>query len=107
MGPVPISEWITFLWKLFNVSVTRKCFLLLLLVLFISNNSELRLVSNRCGKTSLVFEARAYKLKHRQTEEISGMLQSYRGAMCTNLEVTDTISTKDHVESYPMDSPFY
>ncbi|KRX77068.1 hypothetical protein T06_3034 [Trichinella sp. T6] len=38
-----------------------------------SDNSDLLLVSNRCSKTSLVFEARAYKLKHRQTEEISGI----------------------------------
>ncbi|KRZ01690.1 hypothetical protein T11_7090 [Trichinella zimbabwensis] len=76
-----------------------------------SDNSELGLVSNRCGKTSLVFEANAYKLKHRQTEQITGMFQSNtigcRDAMCTNLEVTDAISKKDHLERCTVDSPFY
>ncbi|KRZ02336.1 hypothetical protein T11_13833 [Trichinella zimbabwensis] len=68
-----------------------------------SDNSELGLVSNRCGKTSLVFETNAYKLKHRQTEQITGLFQSdkigCRDAMCANLEVTDARSKKDHVES--------
>ncbi|KRY56776.1 hypothetical protein T03_147 [Trichinella britovi] len=63
-----------------------------------SDNSDLLLVSNRCSKTSLVFEAMAYKLKHRQTEEISGMFQS--GSMCTNLKVTNAISKKDHLETF-------
>ncbi|KRY10026.1 hypothetical protein T01_16100 [Trichinella spiralis] len=72
-----------------------------------SDNSDLLLVSNRCSKTSLVFEARAYKLKHRQTEEISGMFHSCRGAMCTNLKATDAISKKDHFETFAVDSPFY
>ncbi|KRY47419.1 hypothetical protein T03_5511 [Trichinella britovi] len=68
-----------------------------------SDNSDLLLVSNRCSKTSLVFEAMAYKLKHRQTEEISGMFQNKIGcmdAMCTNLKVTDAISKKDHLETF-------
>ncbi|KRX60076.1 hypothetical protein T09_14701 [Trichinella sp. T9] len=89
-----------------------------------SDNSDLLLVSNRCSKTSLVFEARAYKLKHRQTEEISGMFQSVhsmcimcllflknnkigcRGAMYTNLKVTDAISKKDHLETFAINSGF-
>ncbi|KRX82966.1 hypothetical protein T06_10847 [Trichinella sp. T6] len=133
-----------------------------------SDNSDLLLISNHCSKTSLVFEARAYKLKHRQTEEISGMFQipsmdqtecsdktdkfssvqnikmelytllynkktairlrhsplgvespaagelaevseifapvsctsPCRGAMYTNLNVTDAISKKDHLETF-------
>ncbi|KRZ70861.1 hypothetical protein T10_9226 [Trichinella papuae] len=59
-----ISALVRHLW----ISLRRKFFLLLFLVLFMSDNSELGLVSNRCGKMSLVFEANAYKLKHRQTE---------------------------------------
>ncbi|KRY96165.1 hypothetical protein T11_2202 [Trichinella zimbabwensis] len=39
------------------------------------------------------------------------MFQSYkigcRGAMCTNLKVTDAISKKDHLETCPVDSPLY
>ncbi|KRZ13270.1 hypothetical protein T11_13803 [Trichinella zimbabwensis] len=84
-----------------------------------SDNSDLLLVSNRCSKTktSLVFEARAYKLKHRQTEEISGIFQSVHSMCITCLllqgcnvykfKVTDAISKKDHLETCPVDSPFY
>ncbi|KRZ63554.1 hypothetical protein T08_909 [Trichinella sp. T8] len=30
-----------------------------------------------------------------------------RGAMYTNLKVTDAISKKDHLETFAVDSPFY
>ncbi|KRZ16042.1 hypothetical protein T11_4851, partial [Trichinella zimbabwensis] len=76
----------------------------------------LRFVSNRCGGLLLVFEGRAYKLKHTpQTEKIlcgcskedsqcTTCVHCYkilikiscRGAMCINLEVTDAVSKKDH-----------
>ncbi|KRY53001.1 hypothetical protein T03_9472 [Trichinella britovi] len=55
--------------------------------------SELRLVKNRYGGLSLVYEGRAYKLKH----------TGCKGAMWTNLEVTAVISQKDHMENCPMD----
>ncbi|KRY41308.1 hypothetical protein T01_6442 [Trichinella spiralis] len=43
-------------------------------------------------------------MKHRQTEETSGMFHSVHsmcimGAMCTNLKATDAISKKDHLET--------
>ncbi|KRZ70313.1 hypothetical protein T10_4408, partial [Trichinella papuae] len=62
----------------------------------------LRFVSNSCGGLLLVFEGRAYKLKHTpQTEKIlcGCSKEYYQGAMCINLEVTDAISKKDHVDS--------
>ncbi|KRY42763.1 hypothetical protein T01_14760 [Trichinella spiralis] len=76
-----------------------------------SANSELRLVTNRCGKLSFVFEGKAYKLKH------TGKKKKYLGCsknkigcrneMCRNLKVTAIISQKDRVERFPVDSPFY
>ncbi|KRX41172.1 hypothetical protein T05_3308 [Trichinella murrelli] len=84
-----------------------------------SADSELRLVTNRCGKLSLVFEGKAHKLKY------TGKKKKYwrcskiytqcttcnkigcRDAMCRNLKVTAIISQKDRVERFPMDSPFY
>ncbi|KRX70031.1 hypothetical protein T06_14057 [Trichinella sp. T6] len=82
-----------------------------------SDNSELRVVSNRCGGLSLFFEGRAYKLKHTRKQKkycvvvpkcilsvqhVSIVKIRCRSAMCINLEVTDAISKKDHV-----DSPFH
>ncbi|KRZ00799.1 hypothetical protein T11_11301 [Trichinella zimbabwensis] len=98
---------------MFKVSIRRKfSFLLVFFVIFTYDNSELRFVSNRCGGLLLVFEGRAYKLKHTpQTEKIlCGCSKEYsqcttcikircRVAMCINLEVTDAISKKDHVDS--------
>ncbi|XP_003370616.1 hypothetical protein Tsp_09830 [Trichinella spiralis] len=41
----------------------------ILCIIFTSDNSELRVVSNRCGGLSLVFEGRAYKLKHTRKQK--------------------------------------
>ncbi|KRZ86353.1 hypothetical protein T08_3119, partial [Trichinella sp. T8] len=66
----------------------------------------LRVVSNRCSGLSLVFEERAYKLKHtRKQKNILTLVKvkiRCRSALCINVEVTDAISKKDHV-----DSPFH
>ncbi|KRX58645.1 hypothetical protein T09_12395 [Trichinella sp. T9] len=77
--------------------------------------SELRLVKNRYGGLSLVYEGRAYKLKHTgkqkkywgcskaRAECAASDKQGCKGAMWTNLEVTAVISQKDHMENCPMD----
>ncbi|KRY11563.1 hypothetical protein T12_7953 [Trichinella patagoniensis] len=57
-------------------------------IIFTSDNSESRVVSNRCGGLSLLT---LVKVKI-----------WCRSVMCINLEVTDAISEKDHV-----DSPFH
>ncbi|KRY60108.1 hypothetical protein T03_3427 [Trichinella britovi] len=74
-----------------------------------SADSELRLVTNRCGKLSLVFEGKAYKLKYAgKKKKYLGCSKIYtQDAMCRNLKVTAIISQKDRVERFPMDSPFY
>ncbi|KRX13217.1 hypothetical protein T07_1726 [Trichinella nelsoni] len=93
--------------------------MIILCIIFTSDNSELRVVSNRCGGLSLVFEGRAHKLKHtRKQKKYCVVVPKYilsvqhltlvkvkircRSAMCINLEVMDAISKKDHV-----DSPFH
>ncbi|KRX69419.1 hypothetical protein T06_16759 [Trichinella sp. T6] len=38
-------------------------------IIFTSDNSEWRVVSNRCGGLSLVFEERAYELKHTRKQK--------------------------------------
>ncbi|KRZ75188.1 hypothetical protein T10_9032 [Trichinella papuae] len=83
-------------------------------VIFTYDNSELRFVSNSCGGLLLVFEGRAYKLKHTRKQKkycvdvpknilsvqhVSIIKIRCRGAMCINLEVTDAISKKDHVQA--------
>ncbi|KRZ48950.1 hypothetical protein T02_8858 [Trichinella nativa] len=68
---------------------------------------------NRCGGLSLVFEGRAYKLKHtRKQKKYCVVVPKYiisltlvkvkvwcRSVICINLEVADAISKKDHVDS--------
>ncbi|KRZ80656.1 hypothetical protein T10_10894 [Trichinella papuae] len=69
--------------------------------------SELHLVKNRYGGLSLVYEGRAYKLKHTGKQKkywgCSKDKQGCKGAMWTNLEVTTVISQKDHMENCPVD----
>ncbi|KRZ80586.1 hypothetical protein T10_8341 [Trichinella papuae] len=61
----------------------RKVFSVLFLILAIAEISELHLAPNRRGCMSLVYEGRAYKLKH--------------------TEVTTVIAQKDHIETFPAD----
>ncbi|KRX82813.1 hypothetical protein T06_16344 [Trichinella sp. T6] len=67
---------------------------------------EIRLVQNRCGGTSLVYEGRAYKLKRAARKKYWRCSQDKKGcggAVWTNLDVTTVIKRNDHIESCPVD----
>ncbi|KRZ82591.1 hypothetical protein T08_10577 [Trichinella sp. T8] len=57
-----------------------------------------RVLSNRCGGLSLVFEGRAYKLKHTRKQKKYCVVVP-KSVICINLEVADAISKKEHVDS--------
>ncbi|KRY71692.1 hypothetical protein T4A_10617, partial [Trichinella pseudospiralis] len=85
------------------------CFsmLCLFVVLAMAAISELRLVKNRYGGLSLVYEGRAYKLKRTGKEKkywlCSKDKQGCKAVICTNLEVTTVIHQNDHIETCPVD----
>ncbi|KRZ70519.1 hypothetical protein T10_5304 [Trichinella papuae] len=79
----------------------------LFVVLAMADVSELRLVKNRYGGLSLVYEGRAYKLKRSGKEKkywlCSKDKQGCKAVIWTNLEVTTVIHQNDHIETCPVD----
>ncbi|KRZ07031.1 hypothetical protein T11_8023 [Trichinella zimbabwensis] len=69
---------------------------------------ELHPVPNRSGSMSLVYEGRAYKLRHTLVNKTNiGFAQKTKkgcgGAIWTNLDVTSVIKHYDHIKSCPVD----
>ncbi|KRZ11369.1 hypothetical protein T11_3547 [Trichinella zimbabwensis] len=68
---------------------------------------ELRVVSNRCGGMSVVYEGRAYKLKYDGKRVkywgCSKDKQGCKGAISTNLDVTIVLRQRPHMETCPVD----
>ncbi|KRY09564.1 hypothetical protein T12_1114 [Trichinella patagoniensis] len=81
-------------------------------IIFTSDNSESRVVSNRCGglslhtrkqkKYSVVVPKYIFSVQHVSILTLVKVKIRCRSVMCINLEVTNAISKKDHV-----DSPFH
>ncbi|XP_003375783.1 hypothetical protein Tsp_09360 [Trichinella spiralis] len=73
------------------------------LFLAMADVPELHLIPNRGGSMALVFEGRAYKLKHTGKQKkcwrCSKDKKGCKGAVWTDLEVTVVIDGKDHVET--------
>ncbi|KRY84483.1 hypothetical protein T4D_11597 [Trichinella pseudospiralis] len=69
--------------------------------------SDLCLVTNRCGGTSLVYERRAYKLRYTgkrvKSWGCSKDKKGCGGASWTNLDVTSMIKQNDYIGSCLVD----
>ncbi|KRZ65349.1 hypothetical protein T10_8479 [Trichinella papuae] len=65
--------------------------------------SELRLLPNRSGGISLLYESRAYRFKHTGKQKKYWRCSKLRGAVWMDLEVTAVIDQKDHVETCQLD----
>ncbi|XP_003375683.1 hypothetical protein Tsp_09262, partial [Trichinella spiralis] len=95
--------------KVVHISIsTVVCFpelseLFSVLFLAMADVPELHLIPNRGGSMALVFEGRAYKLKHTGKQKkcwrCSKDKKGCKGAVWTDLEVTAVIDRKDHVET--------
>ncbi|KRZ29285.1 hypothetical protein T4C_12718 [Trichinella pseudospiralis] len=86
------------------VIVPRRSFPSLMQIFMMADIAELRLVTNRRGGTSLVYEGRSYKLRYRQTGEKWGYSKKgCKDGLSTNLDVTAVLRQTSHSKNCPVD----